>query len=227
METSYNGWPASPDKSKIGIVPLTVNGHSFPGGVKGGDVAYLFTDFLKQYDAKVERLSTSGNDEWGYAYRQNRNANNLSCHASGTAVDVNAQTHPNGKTNTLSADKVKALRAVLAVYEGVIKWGGDFSGTKDQMHYEIHGTAADVKRIADKVRKLRAPKPAPTTPAWYKRVLRRGMTGSDIKTMQARLKLVNDGDFGPKTEAAVKYVQSKHGIKATGVVDAATARAIG
>lgn len=68
--------------------------------------------------------------------------------------------------------------------------------------------------------------PAPT-PSWYKRPLRRGDSGSDVKAMQVRLKLTADGKFGPKTEAAVKYVQSRHGLKTTGVVDVNTAKAIG
>lgn len=158
MRTSYNGWTASKDKTSLGIVPLEVCGHSFPGGIKGGDVAVIFTHFLERYDAQVEPLTSPGpDDEWGYAYRQNRNADNLTCHASGTAVDVNAQRHPNGKANTLSATHLAALRTVLAFYEGVIKWGGDFTGTRDEMHYELHGTEADAKRIADKIRNATKP----------------------------------------------------------------------
>lgn len=156
---SYNGWPASQDRESIEIVPLDldINGtvYAFPGGCKAGDVHTVFSHFLRRYHMLVEPLGLGGADEWGYAYRKNRNSDNLSCHSSGTAVDVNSAKHPNGSARTLTAKQLATLRDVLAAYEGVIKWGGDFSGTKDEMHFEIHGTEADVARIAEKI----TPKP--------------------------------------------------------------------
>jgi hypothetical protein len=153
--TSYNGWPASTDKTAIGIVPLnvTLDGvtYSFPGGCKGGDVYTIFTHFLPRYHRLVEPLGLGHDDEWGYAYRQNRNADNLSCHASGTAVDVNASEHPNGQRRTLTSEQVRDLEDVLHFYEGVLKWGGDFHGTADEMHYEINRDSAEVHRIALKI----------------------------------------------------------------------------
>jgi len=71
-------------------------------------------------------------------------------------------------------------------------------------------------------------KPATVTaPAWWHRTLRRGMAGDDVKVMQRRLKVDDDGAFGPMTEHAVRYVQHRHSLTTTGVVDARTARAIG
>ncbi|MGB2791277.1 MAG: peptidoglycan-binding domain-containing protein [Candidatus Moraniibacteriota bacterium] len=67
------------------------------------------------------------------------------------------------------------------------------------------------------------PKPKPTT----KRVLKRGSSGNDVRRLQAGLKekfgryaghLVVDGEFGPKTEAAVKEFQRRVGIKDDGQV---------
>jgi hypothetical protein len=152
---SYNGWDASPDKTSIGIVPLeiTVRGETFrfPGGCKGGDVHTIFTHFLPRFHVRVEPLGDGGADEWGYAYRKNRNADNLSCHASGTAVDVNSSEHPNGARRTFTTDQVTALRTLLATYDGVLKWGGDFHGTTDEMHFEINGTPDEVHRLAVKL----------------------------------------------------------------------------
>jgi hypothetical protein len=220
-ETSYNGWPASPDPHAIGVVPFTAAGVSFPPGVKGGDVAYLFHDFLTQYDARVERLKSPGAaDEWGYSYRRNRNANNLSCHASGTAVDVNAQRHPNGQAHTLTAAQVKALRAILAVYEGVIKWGGDFAGTKDEMHYEIHGTKADVTRVAAKVRWLRRQaqphsqpaKPATTTTQGVRMIVRFESKPDVYEVVGSHLEHITKDAFEARglTAAAVKVLPDTH-----------------
>ena len=55
-------------------------------------------------------------------------------------------------------------------------------------------------------------------------VLKVGTNGSAVKTLQqllnkAGVKCATDGDFGPKTEVAVKQFQTKVGLAPTGVVD--------
>lgn len=42
-------------------------------------------------------------------------------------------------------------------------------------------------------------------------VLKKGSKGESVKTLQEFLKLTADGDFGPKTEAAVREWQKTHG----------------
>lgn len=59
------------------------------------------------------------------------------------------------------------------------------------------------------------------------RSVRMGANGRVVENVQRLLNkrgahLAVDGDFGPKTQAAVKAFQSKHGLKASGVVDHAT-----
>ena len=150
MATSYNGWQASESRSSIGVRPFTVEGVEFPSGVKAGDVATVLAYVAVQIHRRVEKL-TAGTC-WGYAYRKNRNANNLSCHSSGTAIDVNAPRHPNGKRGTFKADQVRTIRAILAEVAPVVRWGGDFSGTPDEMHFEIVGNAQQVARVAAAIR---------------------------------------------------------------------------
>jgi hypothetical protein len=64
---------------------------------------------------------------------------------------------------------------------------------------------------------------APTAPAGP-RILRKGMTGADVVTLQQDLsilgfyKTVVDGNFGPATEAAVEAVQMKYSLPQDGVV---------
>jgi peptidoglycan hydrolase-like protein with peptidoglycan-binding domain len=48
--------------------------------------------------------------------------------------------------------------------------------------------------------------------------IKRGSKGNLVKYLQLRLGLVDDGDFGPKTEAAVKKLQKEYGLTADGVV---------
>ena len=59
------------------------------------------------------------------------------------------------------------------------------------------------------------------------RVLRRGCKGEDVKALQALLvgygyKIVMDGSFGAKTEAAVKQYQHDHGLAVNGSADCKT-----
>ena len=49
-------------------------------------------------------------------------------------------------------------------------------------------------------------------------LLKIGSTGDDVKKLQSKLGLNADGDFGAKTEAAVKAWQAANGLKADGVV---------
>src|SRR3954469_15317207 len=53
-----------------------------------------------------------------------------------------------------------------------------------------------------------------------------GAHGSAVATLQRALGATADGDFGPMTRAAVQRWQQAHKVKATGVVDAATWRAL-
>lgn len=169
MTTSYNGWQASQNRAAIGVDKnFKVNLGSglvvgFPGGVKAGDVAYLFTYLVTQFHNRVEAIDLpSALDEWGYNYRQNRNSNNLSCHSSGTALDLNATRHPNNRGRTFKPAQVQVIKAILAELGGVIGWGGDFNRTKDEMHFEIKGNAAQVKAVVDGIKKrlLAAKKPS-------------------------------------------------------------------
>lgn len=63
-------------------------------------------------------------------------------------------------------------------------------------------------------------------------VLRRGLTGKDVETLQRALAKAGypvsiDGDFGPGTELAVRHFQQKKKLTDDGIVGAATWRALG
>jgi hypothetical protein len=58
-------------------------------------------------------------------------------------------------------------------------------------------------------------------------VLKKGSKGESVKTLQEFLKLTADGDFGTKTEAAVKEWQKSHGLMVDGVVGPKTWAAMG
>lgn len=52
--------------------------------------------------------------------------------------------------------------------------------------------------------------------------IRLNSKGEDVKYLQQLLGITADGDFGPKTDAAVKEFQKRHGLVADGVVGAKT-----
>ena len=58
-------------------------------------------------------------------------------------------------------------------------------------------------------------------------VLKLGSKGPGVVTLQEFLKITADGDFGPKTEAAVKSWQKAHGLLADGIVGRNTWAAMG
>lgn len=58
-------------------------------------------------------------------------------------------------------------------------------------------------------------------------VLKKGSKGEEVKTLQKALKITADGDFGTKTEAALKAFQKSKGLTADGIVGKKTWEALG
>jgi hypothetical protein len=149
MESSYNGYPASKDPAEIKI-------KSYP--VRGTDrklrcaesVGPLLAAFAAEFHELIEPIDEGAFDDWGYAYRMVRgDATKLSCHSSGTAIDLNATKHPLGKAGTFPAERVPMLQALAKKYG--LKWGGDFKSRKDDMHFEVNVTAAKAKDLMTKL----------------------------------------------------------------------------
>lgn len=161
METSYNGWPASPDKAAINVQPFgDAVGLPFPGGVKGGDVATVLAYVCTQLHYRVEACVAGW--DWGHDYRANvNNPSSLSCHASGTAVDYNAPNHPNGAHGTWTDAQVAEVRRILAEVGGAVQWGEDYSGTVDGMHFEIIVDAGYLAQVAASLPGGTGPAPIP------------------------------------------------------------------
>lgn len=151
MPTSQNGWSAS---ASLDLRPFVVNGISFPPGIRdNADVETVLRYVVEQFAARVEPLINPGC--WGFSYRENRNdPNALSNHASGTAVDVNAPKHPNGvpTSRTFTSAQISEVHQILAEVSNVVRWGGDYHGTPDAMHFEINASRASVDAIATHIR---------------------------------------------------------------------------
>jgi len=149
METSYNGYPASKD-------PAAINIKSYP--VKGTDrklrcaesVGPLLAAFAAEFHELIEPIDEGTFDDWGYAYRMVRgNPTKLSCHSSGTAIDLNATKHPLGKAGTFPAEQIPMIRALAKKYG--LKWGGDFKTRPDDMHFEVEITSIKARQLTTKL----------------------------------------------------------------------------
>lgn len=237
MEYAYNGWLASPNPADFGgLEPIVVAGESFAPGVRAGDVATVLRYVAEQMNARVEPVvkpEWHQADDWGFSYRKNRNANNLSCHSAGCAIDYNATLHVNGKRGTFTPDQVATIREILRELDGVVEWGGNFKGTPDEMHWEISGTEEEVARVAARLRGAPAPAPSP-----FREIPIGASTGLNTRGEQVRkdqADLVDtgfevaggvDGYAGPATIETIERFQTAAGLVVDGIMGPRTRDAI-
>lgn len=161
MAVSQNGWSAND-------VSLTQNytiGNGRQIRLRRGDAGFLLKHVADWFDAKIEDIDAGQIDDWGYAERPIRDGVELSNHASGTAMDLNATKHPLGVRGTFPSAKASAIRQHLALYDGALRWGGDYANRADEMHFEINADAAKVAAVARSIRAAAAKPEAPAPPA--------------------------------------------------------------
>lgn len=173
-------------------------------------------------------------------------ASSLSNHSSGTAFDYHAPRHPLGKSGTFNAGQVKTIRTIIhAECEGCIRWGGDYSGRKDEMHFEVIKPESECMRVLNKLRGGSfSPAPVSAPAPTGVRVLsfepgKPVMSGDDVRALQRVLNawykvakpvwwpLPEDGVFGAMTDKAVRYMQTLARLTVDGAVGPATRRALG
>lgn len=149
MLRSQNGWGPANDPSVI-TYWRSSNGTLLSS--RRGDVTTVMRWVAERFHADVEHLHHGWC--WGYAPRLIRGSSSVSNHASGTAIDLNAPAHPLG-TNpraNYSRKQIRRIRRIVRRSKGVIRWGGDYHGRKDGMHFEINAGHAATGRFAKKVR---------------------------------------------------------------------------
>lgn len=212
MSKSQNGWPASPTLRtrvlKVAGISLRI--------VDDDDVASVFGYVAAQFNARVESLPGKVADDWGFAYRANRNnPNSLSNHSSGTAIDLNATQHPNSvaTARTFTAAEIAEVRKIVAECDGVVRWGGDYHGTPDAMHFEINVPPGSPKLAAlaerlrgDRAEPKPAPKPAPAPKPKRALILHKAVTpGGTDPQVRVLQQLLIDAGYGPIKGAPSDY----------------------
>lgn len=141
MPTSQNGYPALAGRVTGPLPRLRI--WRVPGTdrtltLRDGSTGFLLVHLAMWFDKRIEDIDGGTWDEWGYAYRPVRGWVALSNHASGTAMDLNATAHQLGKEDTFSREEEALILArVKGFYAGCIRWGGEYRGRKDEMHFEI------------------------------------------------------------------------------------------
>jgi hypothetical protein len=140
---SQNGWPASPDQKEIGIKEFKIKNTDRKMRLQK-DAGVILAAFAAEFHAQVEPIDEGVFDDWAYAYREVRGSDSdLSNHSSGTAIDLNATKHPLGMSNTFTKQQAAKIRELCKKYG--LRWGGDYSKRKDEMHFEIIETPDEVK----------------------------------------------------------------------------------
>ncbi|WP_181272843.1 peptidoglycan-binding protein [Brevibacterium oceani] len=202
--------------------------------MRKGDVATVLSYVANRFHSEVELLVWPGN--WGYAERTIRgNSTTLSNHASGTAIDLNAPRHPLGKVGTFSSAQKGRIKKILADCGGVVRWGGNYNGRKDEMHFEINAGTAAVAKVAKAIKAGKKPGPSGgatssggsssptyTTVTGSTPLVKLYHKGEPVKRIQKAVGVKVDGYFGKDTQTAVKAYQKKRGLDADGIVGAKT-----
>jgi hypothetical protein len=153
MAVSENGYPVL-DADTTGRAPR-LRSFIIPGVnrkllLRDGSCGFLLVHLTMWFDFAIESVDTGGLDDWGYARRQIGGSSKWSNHASGTAIDLNATKHPQGVATraTFSKEEIASIHKRLKFYDDCIRWGGDYSGTPDGMHFEINRLLAAVEKRA-------------------------------------------------------------------------------
>lgn len=219
MTKSQNGWPVV-DKAKCDQGPFL--GTKFPNGILHGPVAAVAVWQLRRYAATVEPFGPPGC--WGYDLKKISGSSDYSNHASGTAWDINAPQHPMGvpTAHTFSSTKMTACHAIISAAGGVLRWGGDYKGRVDSMHWEIDASAGAVARFAAKI-------------AGSDADLALGDVGENVAALQRALNRVAltgpvidvDAIFGAHTDAKVRAIQHHFKITADGIAGPVTRGKLG
>lgn len=146
MATTRLGWDVFTTSSN----PRLTNFPWITGRVRAGDAYTVLNELARRFNSEVESITRA--HSWGWAYRAVRGATVISEHAAGTAVDFNAPRHPLGRSGTFTTAQVRAIRRILNDLDGAVRWGGDYSGRKDEMHFELQGGVSKLAAVARKIK---------------------------------------------------------------------------
>jgi hypothetical protein len=116
----------------------------FPAGLRV-EIIDLVVDLLTETEEKGYLMVPGWC--WGFGCRAIRGSYIPSNHSWGLALDINAPVNPLGATHWEIPNWVGALWNQYG-----FRWGGDYSGRKDAMHFEFMGTPKDAQEMTAKAK---------------------------------------------------------------------------
>lgn len=125
-----NIYGSNPQEVKSHLVPVDFMGHTVQFNEKAAPYLQAVVNDIRNSGTTYQfrRIGT-------YNWRNNVNSpNQLSLHSFGIAIDINDDVNCNGCTNSDFPDTV-----INAFKQHGFRWGGDYRGTKDPMHFEWLG----------------------------------------------------------------------------------------
>ena len=129
---------------------FSVSGTRFPGGIRH-ELVDLVTMLVQETKNRGYRFGTASDPSygcWGYSCRAITGSSTPSNHSWGLAVDINAPSNP--YTSPLITDMPAWMPDLWNEYG--FRWGGDYSGSQDAMHYEFMGSVQDAANETAKAR---------------------------------------------------------------------------
>lgn len=146
---SQNGWPVlAPNSSHLHRWVIPTKSGTETVVLRDGSAGFLLAHNAMRISDWWEPMVGKILDDWGYAERTIRGSSTeISNHASGTAMDFNATRHPLGKVGTWGK-KFALIVKNTATYRGTIRWGGEYHGRKDEMHFEINAPMSKCEKRA-------------------------------------------------------------------------------
>ena len=222
MTNSLNGWPGIPDPRDPLLATGRIPGTSKSVTLRRG-VLPVFLAFLADWNTQVHPIDYKGAlGPDGWEYRDARTGAGLSCHASGTAVDVTYDWLRPTKKQYMNPAQTRAVHNLLDKYTDVsgrrlFAWGGDWLKKNsagqylyiDEMHVELcqswavkaqgrATTAYDVEAVMRKLNiaddgSLIRPTPQPVTIAYKNLGL--GKKNADVLTIQRALAIYVGLDY--------------------------------
>jgi len=149
MTISQNGWTnltSPPPKQQVPGTNVWLTVHPGPPGD-------LLLYVAEQFDKRVEDIENARGtvDDGAWNYRPIAGSTVYSNHSSATAIDLNWSKHPLGASGTFTTTQVNVIREILAECSWAIRWGGNYSGRKDEMHFEVNTDWAGCQRAMDTI----------------------------------------------------------------------------
>lgn len=202
-----------------------------------GPVPAPAVDAFRALESALKATGYTPKSAWAYNCRKISGTNVLSLHSGGIAIDLDPKLNPFTKGDPYSgALKKNHVAAVLGIKnpqgKSVWSWGGNWSRSKDRMHFQLDQGPKDVAVDWSTVPGGEGMTSTTTTMGGDEFMITRGAGGEAVTTFQNCLMHWNaealpkhkaDGDYGGETEDWVKKFQQAMGIPASGSIDGVTA----